>query len=421
MIKLKHWQLALPLMLISFFAKALPLQAILQNSLQNDPDVREAAANIESAQMRVEQAKGQHWPIVSLTGNQLITQHHKNRADYNSEKFIPGINGEINLYSFGAIDAEVDRNVKESRYYQHLFSSTQEDVGYTIAELYLRALTAKEAITVMKKSLARHQAILFDIGVIADSDEGRESEYVQAEARILMVEQDINSYERELASTLTSLAKYTKRNIDSNDLEDPFKQLNIQTLLATYAGSKEINPAYQAQQAQLDTTKADLKLEERKRLPKINLVGTATTEDRTLGLAVSWDLLNRPSSYAVREKASIQAAAHERLERVGRDIEDSARLAKVNIEQYQRQLKTIKAQIVSSAKVVEFYKLQFEIARRTLLDVLNAERELFSVELSQVTTANLLRSAILEYLRSQGTLANWAGVKPSKSVELNFK
>ncbi|TCP88810.1 adhesin transport system outer membrane protein [Cricetibacter osteomyelitidis] len=421
MFKLKNWQLAIPLMLVSSFSQALSLQSILQSSLQNDPDVREAAANIESAHMRTEQAKGQHWPIISLTGNKLLSQYHDDKSDYNKKSFVPGVKGEINLYSFGAIDAEVDRNLMESRYYQHQFNATKEEVGYTIAELYLRALMAKEAIGVMKKSLARHEAILNDIGAITDSDIGRESEYVQAEARLLMVEQDINNYERELASTLTSLAKYIKHNIDSKELEDPFKQVNIQTLLAAYAGSRETNPTYQAQQAQLDTARADQKLEQRKRLPKLNLVGSATTEDRTLGLSVSWDILNNPASYVVREKATILAAAHERLDRVSRDIEDSARLAQVNIEQYQRQLKTLKAQAISSAKVVEFYKLQFDIARRTLLDVLNAERELFNVELSQVMTTNSLRTSILEYLRSQGMLASWAGVKPSGVVELNFK
>ncbi|MFK5040184.1 hypothetical protein ACI3P4_04370 [Glaesserella parasuis] len=52
----------------------------------------------------------------------------------------------------------------------------------------------KEAISVMEKSLFRHQQILQDLDIIMENDEGRESEFVQAETRMLMAQQEINNY-----------------------------------------------------------------------------------------------------------------------------------------------------------------------------------------------------------------------------------
>lgn len=139
----------------------------------------------------------------------------------------------------------------------------------------------------------------------------------------------------------------------------------------------------------------------------------------TGGLQVSWDVLNRASSYATREKVSEVSASYEKLEQISRDIDDMARLAQINISESRVQLKTLQSQINASAKVVDFYKLQFDIARRTLLDVLNAERELSTVELAYVNTQNTLRNALLDYLYSQGTLSTWSDLKKPISLNLN--
>ena len=154
-------------------------------------------------------------------------------------------------------------------------------------------------------------------------------------------------------------------------------------------------------------------------MPKVNLVGFATQDDRYVGVEVNWDILNRGNNYGIHEKASEMSAAHQRLDRISRDIEETSQLAQINIRESRIQLKTLKAQIASSAKVVNFYKLQFDIARRSLLDVLNAERELSEVELSLTGTEYALRLATLDYLYSQGALSAWGNVQ-QENTSLKF-
>ncbi|WP_301098743.1 TolC family protein [Otariodibacter sp.] len=398
-------------LILSNIANGTTLKNILKHSLTSAPEIKEASANIDASHNRTEQAKSQHWPVVSLTGSQSLLQHHRNRADYTNKSFQPGIEGQINLYAFGAMEADVDRTKKEEEFYQYQYATTQEDLGYEIAKLYLEALNMKEAITVSQKSLKRHQEILKNIDVILANDEGRESEYVQAEARLIMVQQDINNYRKRLANALTTLSKYTGIKVSESDLNNPFSNLSDNQLFSQYSAKDKLStPMYKAQQADLDAKKLAMDAEDKKQLPRINLVASATREDRQVGLKVSWDILNRANSYSVREKISDVSASRERLARISRDIDDRANLAKINITESRTQLNTLKSQINASAKVVDFYKLQFEIARRSLLDVLNAERELSSVELAYATTQHSLRSAILDYLYSQGSISNWSGV-----------
>lgn len=396
------------------------LRNILQDSLSSAPEILEAGANIQSAQHRTEQASAQHWPVVSVAGNKIIDQYHRERDDYYKTRFTPSVKAEMNLYAFGAIEKNVERSRKEEEYYQHRYSSTQEELAYTISRLYLQALNMKEAVQIMRKSLQRHKKILANLDVIASNDIGRESEYVQAEARIIMIEQNINRYNKQLSNTLANLSKYTKLKIDERNLHNPFKSLTDEQLFTRYSvKEKSHNPIYKAQQTELETRQLAVQAENSKDFPKVNLVGSASRDDRYVGVEVSWDILNRGNSYSVQEKTSEVIAASQRLERISRDIDNISEIAKINIQESRTQLKTLKAQIAASAKVVDFYQMQFDIARRSLLDVLNAERELADVELSFVNTEHELRSAMLDYLYSQGKITAWGNVKTKNN--LNFK
>lgn len=398
--------------LLAFPVQASTLKQILQHAMSHAPEVLEAHANVEASQNRTEHAKSGHWPTVTLTADQRFSQYHKEPSDYTTKHLVPGVRGQVNIFAFGAIEKDIERARQEEQYYKDRVIATREDLAYTIGSLYLRALNMKEAIEVMKRSLKRHHGIMGNLTAIVESDTGRQSELVQGEARMLRVEQDINSYHKQLLSTLNTLSKYTKVQITENDLTNPFANLTDKELFSKYALQDKLqNPTYRAQLSDLQTKRLTVESESKKQLPKINLVGSATRDDRYVGMEVSWDLLNRGTEYTVREKASDMAASQQRLDQTSRDIEETSRLAQINIQESRHQLKTLRSQIKASAKVVDYYKMQFDIARRSLLDVLNSEQELSSVELAFATTNHDLRQSMLDYLYAQGSISKWGDVK----------
>ncbi|EPR9606014.1 outer membrane channel protein [Proteus mirabilis] len=136
---------------VLFNSHANSLKYILNNSLNNAPELLEAKADIDIAVAKVNQTRAQHFPVISVTGNKLLGQYHRDKSDYDNNSFIPGLRGELNIYSFGGIENDVERNEKEQLYYQFKYSETKENVAYTISDLYLKALLAKESIAVKKK------------------------------------------------------------------------------------------------------------------------------------------------------------------------------------------------------------------------------------------------------------------------------
>ncbi|EDV5247703.1 TolC family protein, partial [Salmonella enterica subsp. enterica] len=300
------------------------LKDILKNSLHKTPELIEAQANVDAANSRVKQAKAQHLPILGITGNKLLSQSHRDYWDYNNEKFIPGLKGEINIYSFGLIESEVERNEKEKLYNQFKYKEIEENIAYTIFNLYLKGLKAKESIQVKNKSLITHNKIINGLNIISDNDNGRISEYVQAEARKILVEQEINSYERELMITLSTLSKYTGLYIKENDISNPFIRMSINDLFKIFTSQDDTsNPAYLSSQAELESKQKSIDVERKKQLPKINLTGSITKNDREISIGITWDLLNFSSAYSIDEKVSQLAAARQRKDRIIRDIHEA--------------------------------------------------------------------------------------------------
>ncbi|EEY9586132.1 TolC family protein, partial [Escherichia coli] len=240
---------------------------------------------------------------------------------------------------------------------------------------------------VLEQSLSRHNAILNDLNTISIHDTGRESEFVQAEARRLMVRQQINTRTRVLKTTLGKLSTWTTNPVTEADLENPFSRMTESRLLTDFTQTPQKgNPSWLASQADVESKKAALKAQELARYPRVDLTGSVTRDDRQIGVSLSWDLFNRNASYGVSEKAAQIAAATGRLDSVARMIDETGRLSLITVRQSRMEMETLRRQEQASARVVDFYRLQFRVARKTLIELLNAENELYSVGLSRVQT-----------------------------------
>lgn len=398
----------LMLLCLSPALQAAELQSILTRALQQDPLIIEAQANEQAAVSKIKESQALHYPILAVTANQVINQSHENRADYVTEDFTPGLRGVLNLYSFGAISAQVERDKSKSIYFNQKTDETAEELGFTIGSEYIKALRAHESLAVQNRSLERHNKFTRDIGIIVQYDQGRRSELIQAKARQMQVEHTINGLQRELGFALSNLKKYTP-NIYPESLNDPFPSFSITDIVERYrlADSNQ-HPSFQAQQAELDSIRAEHKYRQTKNYPSINLESNVTTEDRQVYLSMAWDVFNQGSKYSIEQGGQSIIAAQARLRQIERDIEERTRTAEIDMFQSKQKMDIARLQIAASHDVVIANEKQFKIARKTLVDVLNAYNELSAVEISYVTAQNDFRMAALAYLRAQGRISAWA-------------
>ncbi|OSI11226.1 outer membrane channel protein [Neisseria zoodegmatis] len=390
-------------------ASAEGLKTILKKSLVSDPALLEAKANERAAQSITRATRAGHYPVLALTGTQMIKQKHKHSSNDRDSGL--GVRGSLNIYSWGGIQAAVRRDKNKEIYYGHKYFETQEQLGSEIGKLYLTALRAKESLEVNRKSLNRHNNLLKDLSVIVQYDGGRRSELVEARSRQLQVQTSMSQLQRTMEIALSRLAKYTSAPISPKDLKDPFLNDSAVTLVKKFnSQDKGLNLSYLAQQAERESVKAELDVTKAARLPAINLEGTATQDTKELYLNLSWNVLDMASRHNVEKNAQALIAAESKSEQILREVTEKARTAEIDMAQSEQRADITAQHIEAQKEVVKSYELQFKIARRTLTDVLGAYNELANIEQENVNARNDFRDAALEYLVSQSQVANWAGI-----------
>ena len=393
---------------VSQVAQAQELKNLLKQSLVKAPELLKARSDLEASKDRIEQAKSLHYPTVNLKANGLAAEWHKDKSDNAEHKFEPSVEVGLNLYSFGGIEAQVDKSRAERDYYQQQYIATKDDLAYKIAQLYIDALNAREQIAVLKKSLARHNSFIREIKTIVQHDKGRRSELVQAEARKILVEQKINNQQRILQSNLNSLSKYTRYYLKPAELQAPFKGLTQQRLTQKYSvKSYNQHPNYLASLAELNSKNFDYVAAKKKNLPSIDLVGNIGRSDRNISIQFTWGVYNRQNTYNIREKSSIKAGASQDLDILVLNLKEMANQALIDISLTQQELNILGRQVKANIKVADFNRLQFSVGRKSLFEVLTAENDLSDVRLGFVNAKNTYNHAVLDYLYSQGTLLNW--------------
>ncbi|WP_274584919.1 TolC family protein [Neisseria leonii] len=397
------------LMLAPWAAQAAQLQDILRYSLVNDPRLMEAKANEDIAKSATAASKAGHYPVLSLVGNQVMYQQNDRSSDDMTGGL--GLRGTLNLYSWGGVEAAVNRDRQNEIFYRHKTAETREELGSTIGKLYLEALRALDAVRLNEKSLARHNKLLQDLSVIVKYDAGRRSEMVEAQARRLQVQTTIAQQQRTLAMALSRLASYTPAPVAANDLTDPFRSETAAGLISRYRiEDYGQTPSYLAQKAERERTVYERDAAKATRKPAINLESYLSNKKKQVYLNLSWNFFDMAAAYNVDKSVYTVAAAEARMDQILRDVSERARTAQVDMIESERRAAITAEHIAAQQEVVKAFELQFKIARRSLVDVLDAYSQLVNIEQAYSSAQNDFRDAALAYLTAQSKVSEWAGL-----------
>lgn len=396
----RGWVAGLLLGLSSLAVRAEPVQAVVLKALQTDPSLAEAGANLAAAESRTESAQRQHWPRLGVEATQSVTDRQQDV--FGSSQTRPYAT--LNVWSGGGIEAQVRGNQDGERFFRSKLAESREDVAYRAAALYLDGLRAEEELTLARTNLLRHTSLMRDLGVVARLDTGRRSDLTQAQSRQSQARARVVTAETTLGVIQSRLLRY------SGGQPVRFEPVSISApaLSATLRQQALEQPEYVAQLAEVERQKALVDVAKSKRWPQLDLETSYFDDAAQTRLLLNWELAN-PSTFsevdAVRQQL---AAAQARLATIEFDLREKLDTARVSYEQAGRKQDVTEEQIGSAQQVVVSFEEQFQIARRSMLDLLNAYSELSSVESNAASARAERRALALQYLRASGLTERWA-------------
>ncbi|WP_236966796.1 TolC family protein [Mannheimia varigena] len=170
------------------------------------------------------------------------------------------------------------------------------------------------------------------------------------------------------------------------------------------------NPTFIAQQKEFEAARADVDAMKARQLPAINLEGATSRHEREIYVNMSWDIYNPAAKHQERNSYYSQKAAEARLHEIELEVAQQARTSEIDMVRNEKLAQVAHKQIALQKNVVEDTELQFQIATKSLLNVLDAYEELTNMQATEVTARNDFRDAALTYLVSQARVSDWAGV-----------
>jgi adhesin transport system outer membrane protein len=406
----KHWTMIVPgaVLLCASPAFGVELRDAVQAALSTNPEIRQAVANRSATQEERVQGQGLWYPRVSVEGSAGVRslRNPTRRSIGLADQTLYPIEGDLIvtqlLYDSGGREAEIRRQASRTDAAAARVEERSEFVALNVSRTYIDYLLQQRLVAIAQDNVTFHERLVGDLregvskGSISIADQQQAEERLQsARARVTEAREDLDT----AAITFRTL---TGIPVDSVSLPPDLSQCMPASLEDAEALARQNNPRVQEAIADLSTAREEIRAARAAIGPKFTLEGRAraghdidgfagrTTDLQALGV-IRWDLYNGGIKEAnVREQQNRADEVHGRLFQVTRAAEEDTRTAWSRLVNQTALVNELETQAKISDDVLLSYREQFNIGRRSLLDVLDAQNTRYNVQ-AQTETARLAK------------------------------
>ncbi|MCC6926210.1 TolC family protein [Novosphingobium sp.] len=400
-------------------------------AVSSNPEIAQAQYNKEAIQFERKQAQGLYAPRVDLEASAGIRQLNnpaRRIAGLEHDELYP-VGGELRaewtVIDFGRRKGELHRQAARVDGASLRVLERSEFVGLQVAREYLNVLLQQRVVAASKDNVAFHEALVKDLstgvaqGSISIADQQQAEERLQA-SRVRLVEA-----EQSLEDAKIALRRLTGLNIDFV-LEPPTLAEAMPGNEAEAIGlARTQNPLVREAEADVDAAHALANSVKADQLPKIgvDLVGRAGhdidavnhgTRDIQARVFLKWNIFDGGINKAnYQEMVRRASEARYRLYDTVRRAEEDTSLAWSQLRTQTKVTGELETQSRVSDDLLLSYRSQFNVGRRSLLDVLDAQNSRYNTQVRLETARYSAMFARYQVLASTNRFLNAVGVAPA--------
>jgi adhesin transport system outer membrane protein len=408
--KTRHWSIIIPgaVLLSAAPAGAVDLREAVQSALATNPQIHQAVANRRATQEERVQAQGLYYPRVSVeasTGIRDLRNPTRRSLGIAGDTLYPmeaDLIVDQLLIDSGAREAEIRRQAARTDAAAARVEERSEFVALNVSRAYIDYLLQERLVAIAQDNVAFHDKLAADLregvskGSISIADEQQAEERLQAaKAKVTQAREDLDT----AAIQFQAIAGMP---IDSAVIPPDLSQALPASVNDAEAQARQNNPLVQEAIADYTAARENITAAKAKLGPRVNLEGRAragydidgfrgkTTDVQALAV-LRWDIFSGGINQAnVREQQARADESHGRLFEQTRQAEQDARSAWSRLTNQTALTNELEAQSRISDDLLLSYREQFNVGRRSLLDVLDAQNSRYNVQ-AQVETARLAK------------------------------
>lgn len=398
-------KLLLPLLLGQLLgvsgAQAEDLLEIYQLALQNDAQLRAAMANRDSALEALPQAKAQLLPSVSLSSDANLV-----RTDVNSSSSSSALTDNPNKYATAGLSLNLTQSIYRKAFNVQLdqadrqiaqaevtFAAEEQNLIIRVAQAYFNVLSAEDSLEFARAENAAIARQLdqakqrFEVGLIAITDvHEAQAAFDQSRADLIQAENALDNAREAQQEIIMQVVDDLAPLAAELPLNPPQPQ-NPEQWAET---AQTQNLSLQAANYGVDIARLNIDLQDSGDSPTLDLVGShsldvSSNENGTdlhttvIGLQLNLPLYTGGAVTSRTRQARFDyEAAQQTLDQQRRSVNRSVRDAYRGVMSSISRVEALKASTISAQSALEATTAGFEVGTRTMVDVLNAQRDLFS-------------------------------------------
>ncbi len=397
--------------------QAQTLSEVVQQAMASYPALASAMAKAQAARADIARARSAHYPQISVGASANSYASGSIPASLGSTTFSP--TAKLNLWSGGRIEADAQRSEALSNASEAQRLVTLEDVALQATEAYLNWAKTADLYQLSVRNLQGHQDTLEDIRKIAQADAGRRIDLEQAQVRVDNARLSMQQRKSDLIQAMQRLQRVWKEEMSArpaglDEALSPQGPLGKVPASAEEASSHvtEQLPVLAQLRAQVIAAEAAVRQAKGLHWPTLDLVSSRQYNFNTLRFEPLTQLqLNMPVFNGMGTQAQVQAAVAQQA--AAQAALDEARLLQKEkvasawqewaVARSRAKLGTTQSDI--SDKVVDGYRQQFRLARRSLLDLLNIQADAYNYRSAALASVHDERIARARLLAAMGALA----------------
>ena len=381
-------------------AQTLTLQPLLREAVTMHPEVRQRRGEILTGKLDLDSARWSRFPSATA-GIETASSGPSGLLTFRQP-----------VWTGGKITGQIDYATAKLVTNQATLVETQQSVLQRSAQTYFDILRHETRLKIVRDNEAEHKHLLEIIQRRVKSEVSPGTDETQAMARYRQVISERIQVELQLASARSSLEQMLGRKVDVQARAKPIAMGPL-TEASLLDMAMAYSPERQRLRGQIETIDAEVALAESKLRPEVFVAMQTRTGTLNFGqdrnrFYVGVEMQTGAGLSAlsgIQSALSRKESEREKLAAAERALSNQIRATWAEVNALSNQLEPVRALLTSTEDVVASYLRQFQVGRRSWLEVLNAQREKFQAYNTLADIENPLEFAKLRLLLQAGQVS----------------